>query len=189
MKTLSKWLYRVSSGWVALAGLIIFLAFIGLVLPDQAAQAEVYSGDLGSPDSSIFYTADQLAAFAEAYGPQGREAYIQARWTFDVAWPLVYTLFLTTSISWLLKKSGNHTSRLALINLLPVFGMALDFMENTAASIVMARFPRNTPILAHLSGVFTAFKWILIALGFAALILAIFLMLGKLIKKPKQSSE
>lgn len=189
MKKISSWFYQISTGWVTLIALLGFLLFTALVLPSQALQAEAYSRDVGSPDLSFFYTAGQIYGFAEGYGPQGRQAYIRARWTFDVAWPLVYTVFLTTSISWLLKKSGNHTSRLGLINLLPVFGMALDFMENTAASIVMARFPRNTPILAHLSGVFTAFKWILIALGFAALILSIFLMLGKLIKKPEQSSE
>ena len=39
--------------------------------------------------------------FAEAFGPAGRQAYIEARLTFDVIWPLVYAFFLITTISWL----------------------------------------------------------------------------------------
>ncbi len=169
MKKFSNWLYRISTGWAALAGLIIFLAFTALVLPGQAEQAEAYSGAVGSPDSSIFYTADQLYAFAEAYGPQGRRSYVEARWTFDVAWPLVYTLFLATAITWLTKKAGQQNGPLRYLHLIPVVAMALDFLENTAASIVIARFPLRTPILAQLSGFFTTSKWLLIAGSFLAL--------------------
>ena len=189
MKKISNWLYRISTGWVALAGLVIFLVFTALVLPGQAEQAESYSGDVGSPDSSFFYTADRLYQFAESYGPQGRQAYIQARWTFDVVWPLVYTAFLATSISWASKQARQPHPLLKGLNLTPIFGMVLDFLENTAASIVMARFPMKTPILSNLAGFFTAIKWALIGASFLALVILLLLSVWKWIRQPNQSTK
>lgn len=81
---LSDWIAQLSSGWTVLVSLIIFLLFSVLVLPDQASKAEVYSGNAGSPDTSLFYTAEELYQFTETYGKEGRTAYIQARFTFDV---------------------------------------------------------------------------------------------------------
>jgi len=92
----SSVLSRLSSGTVALAGLVIFLLFGALVLPGQAAAAEKASGGAGSPDTSFLYTPDDLLRQAEAYGAQGRAAYVRARWTFDLAFPLVYGFFLVT---------------------------------------------------------------------------------------------
>ncbi|NBD35726.1 MAG: hypothetical protein GVY30_06970, partial [Chloroflexi bacterium] len=96
-KRISVWLRNISTGWIALAALAIFLLFTALVLPRQAAQSEAETGEAGSPDTSLFYAPDELYRLAEAYGPSGRAAYIRARFTFDVIWPLVYTAFLSTA--------------------------------------------------------------------------------------------
>ncbi|HEY0601500.1 MAG TPA: hypothetical protein VGD58_01255, partial [Herpetosiphonaceae bacterium] len=90
---LSAWLYRRSTGWVVLAATALFVLFLGLVLPSQAARARQNTGVDESPDSSFVYSSDDLYRVAELYGPEGRAAYIRARFTFDVIWPLVYTAF------------------------------------------------------------------------------------------------
>jgi hypothetical protein len=100
VRQLSAWLCRVSNAWVALSAVLIFLLFTALVLPAQSSLAETTSGEAGSPDMSFWYSAGDLYRMAEAYGPSGRAAYVKARFTFDVAWPLVYTLFLCATISW-----------------------------------------------------------------------------------------
>jgi hypothetical protein len=189
LRKASNWLIKISTDWSALIGLVVFLLFTALVLPGQAHQAEVYSRDVGSPDTSFYYPAEKLYQFAESYGAQGRQAYIQARWTFDVVWPLVYTYFLTTAISWLTKKASQQDSQVRTLNLIPVFGMVLDFLENAAASIVMARFPSPTPILAELAGLFTAFKWVLIGASFLALFFLLILAIWKVVRRPKQTLE
>jgi hypothetical protein len=89
----------VSAGWVALAGLIIFLLFSALALPRQATSAGKETGGSDSPDTSFFYSPSDLYGMAEAYGQRGREACVRARLTFDLIWPLVYSLFLATSIN------------------------------------------------------------------------------------------
>lgn len=167
---LSDWLSRISTGWVALAGVVIFLLFSILVLPGQSAQPDANLGDIGSPDLSFYYSAHDLYQMAEAYGEAGRAAYIQARFTFDVIWPIVYTLFLSTAISWVYARSIEPESGLQRANLVPVLGMLCDYLENVSTSLVMWRYPAQTPVIDWLAPVFTALKWILISGSFLLLL-------------------
>ena len=73
---------------------MIFVLFTALVLPGRSTRAQVETRAAGSPDMSFFYTSDELYQMAEAYGQAGREAYIRARFTFDLIWPLVYACSL-----------------------------------------------------------------------------------------------
>ncbi len=171
-RRLSAWLIRVSRGWVALAAALLFLVFTPLVLPDQAARFEAVAGPGPSPDQSFFYTTADLYRMAESFGPAGRAAYVRARWTFDVVWPLVYTTCLATAISWLAGKAFARGSRGQLLNLVPVAGMLLDFGENICASLVIARYPAQTPGVDLLATVFTPLKWIFVAGSFIVLLAA-----------------
>jgi hypothetical protein len=174
---LSNGLLKFSTGRLTLACLVIFLVFGALVLPDQAAKAEVYSGEYGSPDTSLYYTASELYRMAEAYAAAGRAAYIRARFTFDLIFPLVYTAFLVTAISWLIKRSNLSWGTWGRLNLLPVAGMLFDFLENISAATVMSRYPQTTVVLDHLAGIFTLLKWISISLSFVAFIILVILAL------------
>lgn len=182
MKKLSSWIQRISTGKLTLICLLGFILFTILVLPDQAAKAEIYSSGIGSPDTSLFYTADQLYEFASAYGAEGRAAYIRARFTFDVVWPLVYLAFLSTSISWVFKPT--HWQQL---NLLPLFGVLFDFLENISAALVMARYPQPTPLIPHLAGLFTFIKWVFVGGSFLALVAGLILFAWRRIKPAKEA--
>ena len=107
---------------------------------------------------------------AESFGEQGRAAYIQARWTFDVIWPLVYTFALATAISWLGKQAFAEGSRWRLLNLVPVLGLLFDYLENIGASVVMARYPAPTPVVDVLTTLFTPLKWVFVVGSFAVLV-------------------
>ena len=157
---------RFSTGKTVLISLLIFVLFTALVLPWQARVAEERTGGGESPDTSFFYSSEDLYRIAEGYGEEGRQAYIQARWTFDVIWPLVYFFFLVTGTSWFLtqipsqKKFWNYTP------VIPAAAAVFDFLENTAASIVMAFYPQTIEIAADLAPLFSAGKWLLISLAF-----------------------
>jgi hypothetical protein len=107
---------------------------------------------------------------AEAYGLEGREAYIKARFTFDIIWPVVYGVFLVTAISALLKRSIPTYSWTRSMNLVPIFGMLFDYLENISTSIVMWRYPEKIFGIATIAPVFTLFKWILISIAFLLLV-------------------
>lgn len=173
IRKISNWLYRVTNGWVALIGLIIFILFTILVLPGQSSNAEMQNGGGESPDLSLYYSAKDLYRMAEDYGEAGRAAYIRARFSFDIAWPLVYTFFLVTAITWLFGRAFPEGSSWRLANLAPLIGMAFDFLENISTSLVMWRYPLTTPVVDSLAAVFTLLKWFILGVSFILLLLGL----------------
>jgi hypothetical protein len=164
---------RVSTGWVALATLVVFVAFSALVLPAQAAKAEADAGDAGTPDTSLYYSAQELYRMAEAYGERGRAAYVRARFTFDVIWPVVYTLFLSTAIGWLFGRAYAADSRWQCANLVPLLGAAFDYLENLSTSVVMLRYPARTAVVDGLAPLFTVMKWAFVGGSFVLLVVGV----------------
>ncbi len=170
MKNLTDWLYKISNGWTVVAGLLIFSLFLVLVLPAQAEKADKYSRDAGSPDQSFIYSADDLYRMAEAYGSEGRAAYVNARVTFDVIFPIAYAFFLLTSIGWTLSKASAKGSTWRWFIYFPLLGLVFDYLENTGAAIVMSRFPAESPLIAEITPVFTLIKWFFVNGSFVVLI-------------------
>lgn len=185
MNRLSDWIYQKTTSWVALIFLVIFLLFTAFILPTQNEKAKSYAGEAGSPDTSFFYTAENLYQFAEQYGPGGRSAYIKARLIFDTIFPLVYGSFLTTAISWTFKLCTPKGSPWRLMNLVPLLGVLFDYLENITAAIVMARYPSKTPILAQMAGIFTSIKWVFVTASFLLLIFGIIRAKGRLFRQQK----
>lgn len=162
-----------STGWVALSALVIFLLFSALVLPQQALRAEQETGSAVSPDMSFFYSPGELYRMAESYGEQGRQAYVRARFTFDLIWPLVYTLFLTTAISWVFCRAFAPDSRWQRANLVPLLGALFDYLENLSTSLMMLRYPEQTAVVDLLAPLFTALKWGFLGASFILLVAGI----------------
>jgi hypothetical protein len=110
---------------------------------------------------------------AEAYGPDGRAAYIRARLTFDVVWPLAYGFFLTASIAWVNKQAFPSGSRWQWANLAPLLGVLLDYLENLSTALVMGRYPDPTPVVDALAPIFTLLKWTFVNGSFVLLLLGL----------------
>ena len=174
-KRLSDWLYRVSTSWITLGAVIIFVLFTAVVLPAQSARGPASDAEIGSPDTSFFYSPDDLYRMADAYGQAGRSAYIRARFTFDVVWPLVYLLFLGATISWVYGRAFDPGSWQRRANLAPVLGVLFDYLENLTTSLVMWRYPAPTPLVDILAPIFTALKWVFVGGSFVLLFIGIIL--------------
>lgn len=185
LNRLSNWFCKKSSGWIVLVALAIFLLFSMTVLPRESALAETYSGEVGVPDISLFYTPQDLYRMAEVYGLEGRQAYIHARFRFDLVFPLIYTFFLTTGISWLFNHLPEKNNSSRLLNLLPVVAMLLDFLENISAASVISAYPSTRPILACLAAISTPLKWLFVGASFLSLLAAVIMRVLALIKGDK----
>ncbi|MDX9888292.1 MAG: hypothetical protein RBS51_03400 [Anaerovoracaceae bacterium] len=177
---------RVQWKWVIVAT-IIFMVFLILVLPQMAEYSAKVIGDFGSPDTSLIYSGADLYDMAESYGESGRAAYIKLRWTLDFVWPFVYTLFF---VLWTLKLLGYvpRTSWTKHLVIFPLVAMFLDFMENLGATIVMARYPLSSGLIASLTPLMTSAKWLAISASsfiVAALIIATII---KKVKKPNSNA-
>lgn len=182
-KRASDWLYRTSTTRVSLAALIVFVLFSALVLPAQSAQAHRDSSGAGSPDTSFAYSPARLYEMAEAYGQAGRQAYVRARFTFDLVFPLVYTFFLASAASWLLGHAFPLNSVWRLANLAPLLGCTFDYLENVSTSLVMLRYPVRTPLVDLLAPAFTLAKWVFVGGSFALLALGACVMAYRRLQK------
>ncbi len=170
-------------GTFVFATLIIFMLFILLILPSEAARSEEYFEDTSAPDTSLFYSAEDLYRTARDFGSEGRAYYIRSRFTFDIAWPLAYGAFLWASIAYF-GRGLKHTSARHLI-LLPILGVIFDFMENSGASLVMFMYPERIPVLLFIVPFFTMTKWLMIGASFAAVILLLLYNIYNQIKHNK----
>ena len=175
-KRVSDGLHTISPGWVTLTATLVFVVFMILVLPYMASLSEAQTGSQESPDTSFFYTDEDLYRMAQEYGEAGRQAYVRVRWSFDVIWPLVYCIFLATGISWLTRRAMPSGSKWQRANLVPLLAAFFDFLENLFASVVMSRYPNPTIILAALTPWMTVIKWILVGAS-VVLLLAFGLLL------------
>lgn len=171
IRGMSTWLLEFSKPAVALSGVLIFVVFLSWVLPSQAARAEKVRGDLGSPDRSVVYTPSDLYRMVEDYGPEGRADYIKERFTFDLIWPLVYVIFLSTTISWSFRSVFPPDHRVQRVNLVPLLGGILDYLENLSTSVVIWCFPARMPVVSWLATLFTLGKWVMIGVSFLLLTL------------------
>ena len=166
-------LYRVANGWVAALATTIFTVFCATLLPAQGKAAKVYTNGFPAPDTSFtYYSAGDLQTWFAGYGPAGRAEYVQARYTFDLLWPLIYTFFLVAVLSWLLPKVTAPTSRWRLFNTLPLLVLACDYVENIIGATLASSFPPSIPLLANTMAVFTLTKWVGLTIAFVAVLLA-----------------
>lgn len=165
-------------GWMAMGSVVLFVLFVVLVLPAQAKAGAFYTVRYTAPDTSFWYLPEDLYAAAEAWGPEGRAAYVRARVTFDVIWPIVYGTFLLTTLAWLWARGTAAGSRWRAVALLPVVAVALDYAENICAATVMARYPARTPLLAELAPLFTAGKWLTLSASFMLLAVGVIIALA-----------
>jgi hypothetical protein len=173
-------------GWPAwLAAAALFAVFVVAVLPAEAARTVDAAGTSETPDTSYWYSVRDLERRAEEYGPEGRAHYVRSRFTFDLVWPLVYGAFLQVSL--LLASRRTVLGRLpTLLIAAPAFAVLFDLIENTAASIVMARYPRPTPVVAHLAPVATAMKWNLLAVAFLLAAIGAVAGVGEVVRRRRR---
>lgn len=101
-------------------------------------------------------TAADVNSFLDACGAAGRAAY-RAMQLADLLYPLVFALFLATSLAVVLNRlAPRHPGVLALAAL-PFLGSALDYLENSFAWLALAAYP-DPSATASLLGLASAAK-------------------------------
>ncbi len=174
MRAIYRFLNRVSTVPALFLSVLLFVSFIVYFLPLQKTDTAVYSRDAGSVGLSFFPAPEKIYRWAEAYGPEGRSAFIKVWLTYDLFWPLAYTalflVFINISFRYVHGERGARLCGLALLTLL------LDYAENALAIIIMVCYPDRLEPTAWVLATANALKWIcmgavsvLFAYGLAAL--------------------
>jgi hypothetical protein len=154
-----------ASPWLFAAAAVVFILFIVLVLPGQSAGAARSTPAGASFDTSLFYSPRQAFEKAAAHSVEGRFEYIRARWSFDLAWPLVYGLFALTGCAFGLRRLGPGAASRWRLALFALLGPGLDFAENIAATVIMASVPAQPLGWGIAASAATPLKWLFVSLG------------------------
>lgn len=178
MNKICDFMIEKSTKKVMIISTIVFVLFMILVLPRVSSYTEGVTGSSSSPDTSLIYSSDDLFDLAEAYGEEGRNAYIVLRLTFDVIWPIVYFMFLASLTGVLIQKL-NIKEKYKYLILLPLFGLIFDYLENITSVVVMFKYPTEMLFFANVAPVMTLTKWIFIGVGFINVFLLLVILLIK----------
>jgi hypothetical protein len=138
----------------------LFLAYAGLVAALTAAEGRIkeHSAGLGVPDLLHGFTAAELYARLEAFGPEGRRIYAFAE-LVDMIYPLVYATFFAFLLALAARRLFAAGSRWAAVCVLPYGAMVSDYLENACFFTVLGAWPARLDAVATLGGVFNLVKW------------------------------
>ena len=151
---LSRLLHQWARGWVILALLGVFVAFVAITLPLLQTTP---GGDIESLDAQFFYTPEKAFSTVASYGDSGR-FWILIYLTWDIANPIQYTLIFSLAISWLFRRSFKSASKIQRLNVLPVGAGLCDLLENIGIVVLLAVHPAQPAAVAWLSTLFTMSK-------------------------------
>jgi len=158
MHAFYKILSRISTIPTLIITCVIFVSFISFVLPRQKAAVEMYTREEGSPGLCFFPKPETVYEMAEAYGSEGRSAYIKALLVYDFAWPLVYSFFYLVCIH--LSLGYAHSQKVARLSSVALLPGLLDWTENFLSIVLLAAYPERMDATAWLMAVTTCLKWI-----------------------------
>jgi hypothetical protein len=124
------------------------------------------------PDMRFTSTAAGVHEFLDVCGPAGREAY-RALQIADLFYPLVFAVFLASSLAVALRLAVPSRPRLVALAAVPFLASAFDYSENACAWLALAAWPRpgvGDGLLGVFSATKTATSWgagalLLLALG------------------------
>lgn len=174
-RKISNALYRHANGRGLLLFLALMLLFATVIVPTAQNKLLGYSNGVDLVDLLFAYTPETVYRMIEAYGEEGRPYYRDFAMSFDLAYPVVYSVFLSLLIGWLLKRAAPAEGNWRLLNLLPFGGMVFDWLENVSVITMLTLFPAIHPTLARFGSAFTSIKW-----GFSATALLLIVVLSVL---------
>ena len=156
------------SGKKVLIITVIFVLFTSIVLPMVAHYSTVWIGVAESPDTGFGMSLVDYYSIRDNYGSEGRKIYTILRFTFDIVWPIVYGVFLFTSIFYL-NKITNVFKKIK-IHYIALLAVLFDFFENILAVIFMNTHPKEIDFLVYLLRTVSYIKWLFVGGSFVFII-------------------
>lgn len=154
---------------VVLFGLLLMvnIALFSLPgLPANLSKVTQEAPEVQIPDMQFGYSPNDVYDFLTLIGPEGRQAYRWMHLTTDLAFPIIYGLFLFSTSSFLLVQVGMHTF---LITLFGIFAAIFDLAENFSLLFITDRYPEFFNGLANLARIFTLGKFTFMLLSFGTI--------------------
>lgn len=161
---LSYALHQFAKGWLVLVLLVLTLSFESLFL---FLNKLIANGGAGPLDLLFFYTSQQAYERIAAYGESGRVVYRLTELTVDLAYPIVYSLFLALLLSWLFQRGFAAQAKIQRWNVLPLSAWLFDWLENLGIVAMLTIYPAAPLWLAWPTALFTMAKWGFVGMSIA----------------------
>ena len=134
---------RLASGRVWILSASVFAMLAGLFFASSAPFAipQVVAA-CGQPPPDVRFTssAADVTGFLDACGSAGRAAY-RSMQLADLFYPMVFGLFLATSLAIVLARLAPGQRWVLALAALPLAGSAFDYLENAFAWLALAAYP------------------------------------------------
>lgn len=186
---LSDTLKKYAKGWLILVFFTLEFLFIAIIMPGEQAKLEAASGGTGPIDLQFFYTPEKAYSMVASYGDAGRAMYRTSELTVDIIYPIVYTLFFSLLITWLLQRSFATNSKLQRLNIVPFGAWLFDMLENISIVAMLSLYPSTPTIVAGVATIFTMIKWGFAGASFVLILIGLVMALKNGFKKQHRLTE
>jgi hypothetical protein len=147
---------------------IYFPIFFFANVPFGISQIKPYAGGTSILDVETFYDAAQAYQRLDLFGELGRAAY-QRILMGDLIYPGLLGLFLSVTITLVLRNALPAQSNWHKLNLLPLVNLAADYLENILLITLLLNYPVRLNLLATIAGYLTFTKNMFGLLSYLAL--------------------
>ena len=158
IQSISEYFYRKASNKNILISALVYLILGILIMPRIIPLIEGSSG-LKILDIRFGYSLKQVADLFDGIGALGRKNYMLFTATADMAYPLVYGLFLCLFISYLFQKAFRADYEFRFLNLIPLCIVVSDYIENFSIIMLLNQHPNISETLVKIASNATLVKW------------------------------
>jgi hypothetical protein len=164
--------------------LIVYLIFPILIFPLSGEYQQNQSGSTAPPlDLAFGFSPGEAFNRIEAYGKTGRKLYAISAMTIDVAYPVIYSIFFSILILFLLKKTGLQTINLMNLALFPFCAALSDLFENAGIVGLLSSYPDKFKALAIFTSGANILKWSFVMVVVLIIFMLLFIWLYNALKK------
>lgn len=142
--------------------IIVLILFNSPNSPGSLKSVTQNNPDQTIPDVMGTYTPEKVHHFLSSIGLEGRQAYQYLHLTTDLAFPIVYGLFLSGLISLLLNKLEKPCSVLPLFS---VLAAVFDLVENFMFVYITNNYPDYPTSLVWVAQAFTILKFAMLGVS------------------------
>lgn len=147
--------------------LILLTCWIGfqVILAKSSDFIKAESQGTNVLDLAIGFSADEAYTnYMDKYSEAARAAYLKAA-CVDLVYPICYGLLFSCLIS-----IGFKQTKFYYLNLLPVFAVFFDYLENIGIFSMLLSYPEKLIFMASWTSVFGGIKWLFAGLSILGMV-------------------
>lgn len=157
---------------VLAASAVLLAAYMALAYPRMGALLSELTPKGGAFDLEVHYSPSEAIEKARLYDEPSARGYASLHWTYDLAFPLCYGLFLASASAYCLRRLGGEKARYLFLAA-PMAAVAFDLLENASTTALVASISGTggasgsaeawAGSLALAASAATPLKWVLVA--------------------------